>query len=91
MATQTTATAQSSRKEELLRYLNSLWTKQDLMKVFNRGHLTIQYWYQREGMPVVRIPGVKRDSVRFDRDEILAWAKKRQKQIFWRGRKAKEG
>jgi hypothetical protein len=69
-------------KEALLRYLNSLWTLQDLMVLFDRKELTIHLWIKNESLPVVRIPGDKRDSIRFDRDDVLRWARTKKKRIF---------
>jgi hypothetical protein len=62
--------------------LADLWTIQDVMRLFRKSEQTISIWIVREQLPVIRIPGARRPTLRFDRDEVLEWARNKGKRIF---------
>ena len=64
-----------------------LLTSMDLCRIFAKSPGTILNWRRYEGrlrtdggrrskLPCIRIGGFMRDTIRFRRDDILAWAKK---------------
>jgi len=46
-----------------------------LTRLFGRSSLTVLLWRQKKGLPYLRIPGEGRDVIRYDKREVLAWAK----------------
>lgn len=69
------------RTEEFKQWLSRLLTMSDLQRIFRRSELTISGW-MKNGLPVIRIPGQARDTIRFDRDEVLSWAREQGKRLF---------
>ena len=67
----------------------NLLTTSDLCKLFKRGWLTILIWRRDKGLPYVRIPGHKRDTIRFDRKAVLKWAQQTGRRIYPNERDAK--
>jgi hypothetical protein len=59
-----------------------LWTMDDVQRLFRRSELTVALWVKNHGLPVVRIPGQSRDSIRFDPTEVKAWAKTNGKTVY---------
>lgn len=59
-----------------------LLTTADLCRLFKRAPLTIRHWREKKDLPYVRIPGHARDTIRFVRKDVLAWAKRLGKEVF---------
>lgn len=66
-----------TEKEQLIKSLASLWTVQDLKRMFNRSHMTIHNWRRADGLPHIEIKGDVRSSIRFLPSEVRQWARKR--------------
>jgi len=62
--------------------LQSLLNTRDLAKMFDRSSLTIHLWKKKFGLPYIRIPGAGRDTIRYDKKAVKAWAKENDKEIF---------
>ncbi len=68
--------------EQVRNLLDQLVDTSYLCRMFRRGELTIHLWRRDKGLPVVRIHGEGRDTIRYDRAEVLAWANNRGYRIF---------
>jgi phage terminase Nu1 subunit (DNA packaging protein) len=60
---------------------DGLLTVRDLAELFDRTEQTIYLWCRTQGLPVIRIKGAKRDTIRFDLAKVVDWAMKRRKRI----------
>lgn len=69
-------------RQKAREWLASLLTMQQVQKLFRRSELTISLWIKNDGLPVVRIEGDKRDTLRFDRAEVSQWARDKGKRIY---------
>lgn len=63
------------RTHDLQTALESLWTTQDVARVFRVTPMTIHLWRQNRGMPAIVIPGEGRPAVRFREDDVCEWAR----------------
>jgi hypothetical protein len=63
-----------TKGERVRRLLCELVDTSYLCALFRRSDLTIALWRKRKGLPVVRIPGHRRDTIRFDKSEVMDWA-----------------
>jgi len=64
--------------------LSKLLTTQDICRMFARqSEMTIQLWRKNDGMPIIKIPGIARNTIRFDFEAVEKWAKKVNKRIYW--------
>src|SRR5674476_878434 len=59
----------------LQKEFNLLLTTQDLVDAFGTTEVTIYKWRNMHGLPAVSLPGRSRDSVRFVKADVVAWAK----------------
>ena len=55
---------------------NELLTTIDLERMFEVTSMTIYNWRKTKALPEVRIPGHQRDTIRFNKSDVLAWAEK---------------
>ena len=65
---------------ERVEILNDMLTTADLMSAFDRSEITISIWRARKGLPYVRIKGTSRDTIRYRKAEVLAWANENDKE-----------
>ncbi len=59
----------------------NLLTTRDLARIARKTELTILNW-RKKGLPIVTVPGSGRDSVRFIRDEAIAWMKENGHRVY---------
>lgn len=64
--------------------IRALLTLTDLVRLFKRSRVTILHWRQTDGLPAVRIRGEFMDTVRYNKDDVIAWAGKKGKRIHTR-------
>lgn len=59
--------------------IGTLMTIDQVADGFSRTPMTIYNWRSLEenALPYVRIPGIARDAIRFDRQAVAAWAEAR--------------
>mgnify|MGYP003815892779 CR=1 FL=1 len=50
-------------------------SRKEVMALFGKSELTIMKWQQNKGLPYIRIPGDKRDTIKFDKEAVVAWGK----------------
>ncbi len=62
--------------------LENLLTTNDLCNLFRRSLMTILIWRKNKGLPYIRIPGSKRDTIRFDQEAVLEWAQRTGRRIY---------
>lgn len=74
-------TTEAPTSKERYRILDNLLTEEDLSRLFRRSKLTIMLW-RKDGLPYVRIKGSHRDTIRFERTEVMVWARKNNKRIY---------
>lgn len=55
-------------------YVNSLWTVRDVQDYFGKSAMTIYWWQQKRGLPALQFMGDQRNTLRFDPNEVKAWA-----------------
>ena len=63
-----------------MKALKGLLTTSQMCELFDVTSQTITNW-RRKGLPCVRIPGNRKDGIRFRPSEVLRWAKKNGKKI----------
>lgn len=64
--------------KEKRRFIRNLVTDKDLAEIFGvSGRMTIYRWRKEKGLEKleITIPGYEKDSIRFELDAVLAWAK----------------
>lgn len=71
----------TTESNEVYRILEGLVDTEYLAKLFARSEQTIMLWRQHDGLPYVRIPGSGRDTIRYDKAEVLEWARKKGKRV----------
>jgi hypothetical protein len=62
-------------------WLEGLMTHSDLCRLFKRSELTVMLWRQNHGLPYIRVPGENRDTIRYDREQVIAWARSKGKRL----------
>lgn len=67
---------------EFQKYLHTLWTTQDVMRVFRRSEMTINIWRREHGMPYFLIPSDQRPAIRYDSDLVREWADNKGKEMY---------
>lgn len=58
-----------------------LMTISDVTEMFDVGQMTIWSWRNTLDMPVIEIPGNKRNNIRFDKPQVIKWAKMNNKEV----------
>ncbi|MFA5262226.1 MAG: helix-turn-helix domain-containing protein [Opitutaceae bacterium] len=61
--------------------VKTLLTVRQVAEMFDRTEQTIALWYRAGKIPCIRIPGAKKDAIRFDFDAVVAWAKENHKRL----------
>ncbi|KKN90009.1 hypothetical protein LCGC14_0231210 [marine sediment metagenome] len=67
-----------------------LLTIKDVCTLFGKGHMTIWKWRKKLDMPTIIIPGDARHSVRFEKQQLVKWAKEKGKKIVYNLKSPKE-
>lgn len=62
--------------------MKNLVTTHQLARMFRRAPITVMLWKRNEGLPYVSIPGDNRPAIRYDMDQVTAWANRTGKRIF---------
>ena len=60
--------------QNLRTQLGALWDSHDLCDHFGVTPMTIYLWRKNRGLPSISIPGTGRPAVRFNPQEVIAWA-----------------
>lgn len=70
--------AVTKQTADLQKSLDQLWTTQDLCSRFasEPTAMTIFTWRRDRGLPFIKVPGTKRDTIRFVPNDVKAWARK---------------
>ena len=55
---------------------DNYWTVQDICDAYGVVPMTVHNWRNKQGLPVIIIPGRVRNAVRFKEKEVEKWAKK---------------
>ncbi len=58
------------------RILRGLITTADVARLFDRTPQSVKLWVKLHGLPHIRIPGERRDTIRYELPAILGWAKR---------------
>ena len=61
--------------------LGDLLTSRDVAALFDRTELTVLLWRRSHNLPYVRIKGNRRDTIRYRRSDLRAWAEKNDRQM----------
>lgn len=62
--------------------MKNLVTARQLARIFRRAPITVMLWKRNEGLPYVSIPGDERPAIRYDMDQVTAWANRTGKRLF---------
>jgi hypothetical protein len=65
--------------------IDGLLTITGVARLFSRSALTILQWRTYNGLPYVVLPGDERPSIRYELDEVRAWARREGKAVLEEG------
>lgn len=69
-------------RDRFVAWISTLMTHSDVCRLFRKSELTIMLWRQNDGLPAIRIPGESRDTLRYERNAVMSWAKAKGKRVF---------
>lgn len=67
---------------EVVTIVDDMVTTNYLCRLFNRGVLTIMHWRQHSGLPYIRLKGEGRDAIRYNKTDVMEWARSTGKRIY---------
>lgn len=67
--------------DEVINFVNALWTDADVMKLFRISYPTCIVW-RRKGLPFHSIQGDQRPTIRYIPSEVVKWGKANRKEMF---------
>ena len=70
------------KSRQLQAQLASLWSSQEVARLFGVTPMTIWLWRENRGLPKVELKGTARPAIRFVPEDVLAWAKARQIRMY---------
>lgn len=78
----------TARKEKMMKKQNvidsnMLLTTVHMQQMFGVVRKTVWWWRTNKAMPYLRIPGAGKDAIRFHLPDVVAWAVKQNRPIYW--------